>query len=89
MMTDRHIENQAFVNQLADLICSWGLQIPVLVGLEAGRPFAFLGGQLLWVAQPALAIFLPGNTVRHLAELLEEPAAVESLITTLEARESK
>ncbi len=88
MMTKSQNENQAFVNQLADFICRLGLQGPVLVGLEAGRPFSFLGGQLLWVAKPALALFFSGNVINHLAELLEESAAVESLISTLEARES-
>ncbi|MFZ0546594.1 MAG: hypothetical protein WAM60_14200 [Candidatus Promineifilaceae bacterium] len=87
-MDDSQSENQAFISQLADKICRWGLQVPVLVGLEAGRPFAFLGGQLLWVAKPALAVFLSGNTVSRMAELLEEPAGVEALIATLEARES-
>ena len=87
-MAENTGENQAFIDQLADLICRRGLQVPALVGLEAGRPFAFLGGQLLWVAKPALALFLSGNAVSRLAELLEEPAAVEALIATLEARES-
>jgi hypothetical protein len=87
-MTDSESENQAFINQLADQICCWRLQVPVQVGLEAGRPFAFLGGQLLWVAKPVLALFISGNAVSGLAELLEEPAAVEALIATLEARES-
>lgn len=87
-MNDSQPENQAFISQLADNICRWGLQVPVLVGLEAGRPLAFLGGQLLWVSKPALALFFSGNSVSRLAELLEEPAAVEALIATLEARES-
>jgi hypothetical protein len=86
-MTDSQSENQAFANQLADKVCRMGLRVPVLVGLEAGRPLAFLGGQLLWVAKPALALFFSGSVVSGLAELLEEPAAVEALIATLEARE--
>jgi hypothetical protein len=88
MMKNPQNENQAIVNQLAYFICRLGLQVPVLVGLEAGRPFAFLGGQFLWVAKPALSIFFPSASVSHLAELLEEPASVDSLIATLEARES-
>jgi hypothetical protein len=87
-MTDSQSENQAFLDQVADVICRWGLQVPVLVGLEAGRPLAFLGGQLIWVAKPVLALFFPGNAVSRFAELLEEPASVEALIATLEARDS-
>lgn len=86
-MTDSERENQAFINQLADSIYRRGLKVPVLVGLEAGRPIAFFGGQLLWVAKPVLTLFFPGNEVSRLAELLEEPAAVDALIATLEARE--
>jgi hypothetical protein len=88
MMTDSQNENQAFVNQLADFVRRLGLQAPVLVGLEAARPFTFLGGQLLWVAKPALGLFFSSSAVGRLAELLEEPAAVDSLIATLEGRES-
>lgn len=87
-MENSQIENQAFVNQLADLICRFRLQVPVLVGLEAGRPLTFLGGQLLWVAKPVLSLFISGNSVNNLAELLEESAEVDSLIAALEARES-
>jgi hypothetical protein len=87
-MANSQNDNQAFVNQLADFVCRLGLQVPVLVGLEAGRPFAFLGGQLLWVAKPVLSLFVSNTSVNQFAELLEEPAAVESLIATLEARES-
>jgi hypothetical protein len=88
MMTDSQSEDQAMIDQLADLICRRGLQTPILVGLEAGRPFAFLGGQLLWVAKPLLSLFFSGREVSRVAELLEEPAAVEALIATLEARKS-
>jgi hypothetical protein len=86
-MSDSESENQAFINQLADSIFRRGLQVPILVGLEAGRPIAFRGGQMLWVAKPVLALFFSGNEVSRLAELLEEPAAVDALIATLEARE--
>ena len=86
-MTDSDSKNQAYIGRLAAWICRRGLQTPVMVGLEAGRPIAFLGGQLLWVAKPVLSLFYSGNEVSRLAELLEEPAAVEALIATLEAQE--
>jgi len=47
--------------------------------LEVGRPLTFIGSQLLWLAQPTLALLWPTDQVRHLAQLLEDPAAVNSL----------
>ncbi len=78
-------DDEAFLDQVADAICRHGLRLPVLLALQMGHPATFLGGQLLWVAQPALTLFLPADLVQRLAIVLEEPQAIHGLQTRLEA----
>ncbi len=77
-----------WLDQLADILQRYGLRAPALVALEAGRPLAFLGAQLLWVAQPALSLFAPRPTIAQAARILENPSAVQALINRLEAGDS-
>ena len=74
----------AFIKQVASTIEARGLRLPTLIALEAGRPLAFLGGQFLWMAQPALSLIVPSQWIRQTAQLLEEPEAVAALIAQLE-----
>ncbi len=87
-MSRRGLNNEVFVVQIADALCTHGLRLPALIGLEAGRPLSLIGGQLLWLLQPVLSLVVSGEMVGQAALLLEEPAAVEELIDELEARES-
>ncbi|MGD2049109.1 MAG: hypothetical protein PVH03_06420 [Chloroflexota bacterium] len=82
-MTSRVVEDKAFVSHVADLICQHGLRHFVLIGLEAGRPLTFIAGQLLWVFQPVLGLFLARDEVSRLAHLMEDPIALEHLIELL------
>ena len=76
-----------FIGQIADAVCSHGMRLPALIGLEAGRPFTLVGGQLVWILQPVLSLITSRELVGRLAELLEEPSAVEALMDQLEARD--
>ena len=87
-MSQLSLEQDKFLDQLTDAICRKGLRNPALVILDAGGPFAFLGGQLLWLLQPTLSLFMSGQTVKQMAKLLEEPAAVTILTARLEARKT-
>lgn len=58
------VDKEAFLDQVADAICRYGLRLPALLALQMGHPATFLGGQLLWVAQPALSLFLPADLDR-------------------------
>ena len=73
-----------FVEELANKITDLGLTAPAILLLEAHKPLAFIGSQLLLIAQPTLDIFLPGNLVGHTANLLANPDQLEDLITRLE-----
>ena len=87
-MDDLPVQN-AFVDQVAAALSRRGLQTPALIFLEAGHPITFLGGQLLWVAQPALSLFMAAKDVANMAQLLEEPEAVKALAASLEAKKAK
>lgn len=76
------------LEDLVRAICQRGWRTPAIFLLEAGRPLAFLGGQLLWIAQPALALFISAESIGRLAHLLEDSEAVESLLSRLERNET-
>lgn len=87
-MTRRGLDNEDFVVQIADALCTHGLRLPALIGLEAGRPLSLIGGQVLWLLQPLLGLVVSRELVGHAARLLEEPEALDELVDQLEARES-
>jgi len=52
--------------------------------LDAVEPFGPLGAQMLWVAQPALGVFVPRGEVAALARLLDAPDGVAWLRARLD-----
>ncbi len=87
-MTSREREKQDLAIEVTDRLRQLGLQLPALIVLEAGRPLAFVAGQLLWLAQPMLALFLSRSEVSRAAELLEDPESVQSIIDLLGPEQS-
>ncbi len=83
-MSENASKQTTFVDHIASVINRHGWQFPVLMALEGGRPLTFLGGQLMWVMQPVLSLFVATNTVRQTAQLLEDPIAVDALIARLQ-----
>ena len=77
-------EQENFLDQMSEMISQQGFRVPALVILEAGRPLTFLGGQLLWLLQPALSLLLPTQKISQAAQLLENPEMVNELIVRLE-----
>lgn len=75
------------LDHIATSLKQRGLNGAALTLLEAGRPLTFIGSQLLWLAQPALALLSPGTPVQRFAQLMEDPAAVNSLMERLAADE--
>lgn len=68
-----------FIQRLAQAINQYHLGAVALFLLDLGQPITFLGGQLLWVSQPILNLFVSKSMVEQLAAVLEEPIAVERL----------
>jgi hypothetical protein len=57
---------------------------PAVLLLEANKPLAFLGSQLLMVAQPTLNIFVSPHLTKQTINLLTDSAQLEQLIQVLE-----
>ena len=76
------------LDKIATTLKQRGLHTAALTLLEAGQPLAFIGSQLLWLAQPALTLLWPSSQVRQLAQLMEDPAAVRALMLRLAADEA-
>lgn len=72
-------EHNMEMEQIADDICRHGFRVPALAVLESGPLIPFLGSQLIWLAQPALSLFISSHKVRQAAELLEKPEALSTL----------
>ena len=73
--------------RVAAAVQRWGLRLPALLTLDAGRPLAFLGAQSLYIAEPILKLLLPQPIINQLAQLLETPDGVEMLIEQLESHQ--
>lgn len=86
-MTSRPVvDDQAFLESLAETICRRGLRTPALLLLDAGQPLAVPAAQLLWIAQPALSLLAAGQTIGRMAALLERPAGIQALIVAIESQ---
>jgi hypothetical protein len=72
-------DHTTFMQNIAAEIVRRGFQVPALLMLEGGPLLTFLGSQLLWVAQPALSLFMPAHQIQQTASLLESPEAVDAL----------
>ncbi len=85
------MEITPFLENAANKISRMGLTTPAILLLEAHKPLAFLGSQLLLVAQPSLELFFPQNLVRNTADLLADEDQLEQLVFRLEqtANQSK
>jgi len=53
--------------------------------LDAAGPIAPLAGQLLYVAQPTLGLFIPRSSINQMAEWLDRPDALSELRAMLES----
>ena len=81
------VENEE-IREVVKAISDRGWQNAVIFLLEMGQPLALLGGQLLWILQPALSLFISADAVSRTARLLEQPDAVNDLINQLDSVES-
>jgi hypothetical protein len=83
------MEENPFIKKVSDKINDLGLTAPAILLLEAHKPLAFLGSQLLLIAQPTLDIFLPKTFTQNSINLLAAPSQLEQLIDTLEINSAK
>ncbi|MCB0193282.1 MAG: hypothetical protein KDJ65_15155 [Anaerolineae bacterium] len=80
------MEKNDFAEKVANKIFNLGLTAPAIFLLEAHKPLAFLGSQLLLIGQPVLNIFLSHHLTSNAVTLFENPEHLETLITHLETK---
>jgi hypothetical protein len=80
------MNQNSFLEKVADKITDLGLIGPAIFLLEVNKPLAFLGSQLLLVAQPTLNVFFSPSFTQNSIDLLADPAQLDQLMTDLERR---
>lgn len=75
------------IDSFARRIVAAGMIAPAILFLEMHKPLAFLGAQMLWIAQPFLTLGFQDADIRDLALLIEDRANVQALINRLESLE--
>jgi hypothetical protein len=66
---------------------AWGVKDWLATLLEAVGPLSLLGAQMIYLSQPLLSVMLPGEQLKALSELLEEPDQMQSFINLLRQEE--
>ncbi len=80
------VRRDELIETIARRLSGWNLSAPAIMLLQMHAPLAFLGGQLLFAAEPFLATITGDRLARDLACLVEEPENIERLIARLEKR---
>lgn len=78
-MTNNHNSEEWIMRARAS---GWGDFLSA--ALDVLEPFGVLGAQALWIAQPALGVFVQRETLAMLAQALEEPGGIDALRRRLE-----
>lgn len=73
---------EALIERVALRLEAAGMSAPAIAFLESNRPLAFVGSQMLLVAQPFLSPFL--SSLDGWIEILEDRGSVERLARRLE-----
>ena len=78
------VRQTELVDRVAERVRRWGLSGLASALLDSLHPLAFVAGQLLWVAQPALDLVVGTDQVAEVARLLEQPETLSLLRARLE-----
>ncbi len=83
-LTDESLERltHSLINW-ADRVRAAGMQELVGALFDAAAPFSSLGGQCLYIAQPALSLFVSRDRIGELAQVLDDPNGFEWLRQTM------
>jgi hypothetical protein len=87
---------EQMIDRFTDWILARDLGAPALLFLEASKPLALIGSQMLLLCQPVLGYigstlgwFDDHRVVAEYAELLEDPGNIERLLDRLERRSTE
>jgi len=83
MEEHREMEEE-LITKVVDRIKRMGLEAPAILFLEAHKPLAFIGGQILYFSRPFLGLIFGFQDVSLFAKILSTPGGVERLLEKLE-----
>jgi hypothetical protein len=86
IMSKPRIVQEQWLDQWAERIDQSGLAVVALPFLEIGRGLGFVVSHILLFVQPLLVTVVDKNSINRYINLLEDPAAVESLIERIERK---
>ena len=85
--SERSIQDQEFIDRIAQRIYDSGFVTPAVFALEMVKPLALLGSHTMIFFGPIVSAFIKADGYYRAAELFEEPRNVELLITQVEQLE--
>ena len=85
-MSKPRIVQEQWLDQWAERIDQSGLTIVAIPLLEIGRGLGLVVSHILLLIQPLLVTVVDKNSINRYINLLEDPAAVESLIDRIERK---
>ena len=87
MADSEHVQSEHLIEDLAEQISRWRLNLPVILLLQVTRPFGFIASQGLLLCQPLLSFVYDAPRVADYAELLADRASMDRLVARLEKTE--
>ncbi len=81
---DSDREAEEILEKASRVVVEKGLEVPVILFLEAHKPLANLIGHTFWLTLPIWAFFWGLRTVNEIAALLSSPDRIERLIRRIE-----
>jgi hypothetical protein len=85
-MSGREIDQEQWLDELAERIDHSGLSVVALPILEIGRGLGVLASQALLLIQPVFKGLVDTASINRYATLFEDPAALEKLIECVERK---
>ncbi len=76
--------NVAIIEKFARAVVARRLEAPAALFLELNRPLGFLFSQATLFARPFLGLLLPVGEIEAAAEVLDDPASLERLMSRIE-----
>jgi hypothetical protein len=80
---EREAKQSDLIDRLARAVVARRLEAPAVLFLELNRPLGFIFSQATCFARPFLAFFLPTADVEAAAQVLDNPSALDALLTRI------
>ena len=77
------------VDETLDFIIRFGLTVPAILTLETLKPLSRMGSQFMHILTPSICVFLSPTHWNAIANVLDDPAGLEYILSRLEHLDRK